>query len=76
MAISESQLEIWAKPQKTKKAQYTHSVIRKAIRNYDFSRDYNFEDYLQGSYASHTNIYADTDIDIVEFLYLLRSEKL
>jgi len=54
MPIPETQLETWAKPQQTQKAQYTHKVIREAIRNYDYSRDYNFEDYLQGSYASHT----------------------
>ncbi len=65
MPIPESQLERWAKPQQTQKAQYTHKVIREAIRNYDYSRKYDFEDYLQGSYASHTNIYADPDVDIV-----------
>ena len=65
MPIPENQLEIWAKYHSTNKAQYTHKVIRKAIRTYNYSRNYDFEDYLQGSYASHTNIYADTDVDIV-----------
>ena len=65
MPIPESQLERWAEPQQTRKAQYTHKVIREAIKNYDYSRKYEFEDYLQGSYANHTNIWADTDVDIV-----------
>ncbi len=65
MPIPESQLETWAKYQSTDKAKYTHEVIRKAIRKYNYSRNYDFKDYLQGSYASDTNIYADTDVDIV-----------
>ena len=65
MPIPESQLERWAEPQQTRKAQYTHKVIREAIKNYDYSRKYEFEDYLQGSYATHTNIWADTDVDII-----------
>jgi len=65
MPIPERQLETWAKYHSTDKAQYTHKLIREAIRNYDYSRNYDFEDYLQGSYKSNTNIWADTDVDIV-----------
>jgi hypothetical protein len=65
MAIPERQLETWANFHSTEKAKYTHEVIRRAIRSYSFSRDYKFDDYLQGSYKNKTNIYADTDVDIV-----------
>ncbi len=65
MAIPESQLKIWAKRQSTQKAIRTHKTVRKALKSYPFSRTYNFRDYLQGSYINRTNIYADTDVDIV-----------
>ena len=65
MSIPESQLETWAKYHQTNKAKYTHERVRNIINNYDYSQYYNFEDYLQGSYRNHTNIHADTDVDIV-----------
>lgn len=65
MAIPESQLEIWARWHQTKKAKNTHERIRNVIRTYKYTRDYDFEDYLQGSYKNNTNIWADTDVDIV-----------
>jgi hypothetical protein len=65
MPIPENQLKIWANFHQTQKAKKTHELIRKVIKDYDYSRSYNFEDYLQGSYANNTNIYADTDVDIV-----------
>jgi len=65
MAIPESQLKTWAKLHQTQKAVNTHIVIRDVIRNFDYSRNYDFDDYLQGSYKNDTNIWADTDVDIV-----------
>jgi hypothetical protein len=65
MAIPESQLKTWAKRHQTQKAVNTHIVIRDVIRNFDYSRNYDFDDYLQGSYSNYTNIWADTDVDIV-----------
>ena len=65
MAIPEFQLSRWARYIQTDKAKNTHTNIRDSIRNYEYSRDYDFEDYLQGSYRNGTNIWADTDVDIV-----------
>ena len=65
MAIPERQLKTWARFIQTDKAKKTHESIRSIIRDYEYSRNYNFEDYLQGSYKNHTNIWADTDVDIV-----------
>jgi len=65
MPIPESQLRIWAKKHTTNKAQWTHEKIREAIGNYNYSREYNFITYLQGSYRNGTNIWADTDVDII-----------
>ena len=65
MPIPENQLETWAKYHQTDKAKYTHEKVRNVINDYYYSKDYDFEDYLQGSYRNHTNIYADTDVDIV-----------
>ncbi len=60
MPIPESQLERWAKYHSTDKAKYTHKVIKEALGN-----STKFTSYLHGSYASDTNIWADTDVDIV-----------
>lgn len=65
MAVPEKQLKTWARFIQTDKAKKTHESIRSVIRDYEYSRNYNFEDYLQGSYKNHTNIWADTDVDIV-----------
>ena len=65
MSIPESQLKIWAKFHQTDKAKFTHEKVRSVISSYDYSQDYDFENYLQGSYRNHTNIHADTDVDVV-----------
>ena len=65
MSIPESQLQKWAVKHQTDKAVNTHQRIRKAIEDYEYSRMYYFETFLQGSYRNDTNIWADTDVDIV-----------
>jgi hypothetical protein len=65
MSILKNQLKTWAKLHQTQKAKNTHEIVRKAIKNFNFSENYDFEDYLQGSYRNNTNIWSDTDVDIV-----------
>lgn len=66
MAISESQLDIWAKQGSVTQSQGTYASVRGVLDRSDApyaSRDYMI--FLQGSYANDTNIYADSDVDVV-----------
>jgi hypothetical protein len=66
MGISESQLETWAAQGKT--GQFTTSY--QSIRNVLLDRDAPYpasscEVFLQGSYGNDTNVYGDSDVDVV-----------
>lgn len=66
MAISESQLDIWAKQGSIIQSANTYAIIKSALENVSapyYSKDYNI--FLQGSYGNDTNIYADSDVDVV-----------
>lgn len=66
MAISERQLDIWAKQGSVTQSANTYAAIRSALD--DVSAPYHSKDYnifLQGSYGNDTNIYADSDVDVV-----------
>lgn len=66
MAISENQLDIWAKQGSITQSANTYKTIRSALD--DVSAPYHSKDYnifLQGSYGNDTNIYADSDVDVV-----------
>lgn len=66
MAIAESQLEIWSTLGKTGQFTDTYNRIRGNLL--DKSAPYplaNTEVFLQGSYKNDTNVYADSDVDIV-----------
>lgn len=77
MAISEGQLEVWAKiPSTTEKdkMKYTHELIREALNKKipveDIKKKFNllkydYEPYLQGSYANQTYIRFNSDVDVV-----------
>ena len=65
MSIPESQLQTWSRYIQTDKAINTHQSIRNVINNHQYSKEYEYEDYLQGSYKNNTNIWSDTDVDIV-----------
>lgn len=66
MSISEQQLVTWSNAGPDATAQQTHATIRLAlevIQRRAGGRP--VEIYLQGSYRNKTNIYGDSDVDIV-----------
>jgi len=77
MAISNEQFNIWAKapdPEEMKRIKQTHEKVREVIDKFlpkeEIKRNYNlwwfdYEIYLQGSYANSTNISFNSDVDIV-----------
>lgn len=66
MAISEAQLETWSAQGKT--GQFTDTYQSISANLLDSSAPYpvsECEAFLQGSYGNDTNVYADSDVDIV-----------
>ncbi|HRI81824.1 MAG TPA: nucleotidyltransferase [Opitutaceae bacterium] len=66
MPILESQLETWAGQGSVTQSAATYATIRRALMEPSAKyRDRNFEVFLQGSYGNDTNIYAESDVDVV-----------
>jgi hypothetical protein len=66
MAIPESTLETWSHQGSKTQSATTYQSIKAALEAQDASyasRD--FEVFLQGSYGNDTNIYAESDVDVV-----------
>jgi hypothetical protein len=66
VGVSESQLETWSAQGKTGQFTDTYQSIRGNLL--DSSAPYpvsNCEVFLQGSYGNDTNVYADSDVDVV-----------
>lgn len=66
MAISEQQLQIWSHKGSETGSSETYQTIKAVLE--DRSAPYaghHFEVFLQGSYGNDTNIYAESDVDIV-----------
>lgn len=66
MAIPESQLETWSHHGSITQSAATYASVRRALEDPDAphaGRD--FDVFLQGSYCNDTNIYAESDVDIV-----------
>lgn len=65
MKISEEQLKFWSSQQSTDLSKKTHEQIEKtlAITLPHFAQKYQM--FLQGSYKNNTNIYAESDLDII-----------
>lgn len=66
MAIAEAQLETWSKQGKTGQFTETYNSIRGNLL--EASAPYpvkNVDVHLQGSYGNTTNVWADSDVDIV-----------
>jgi hypothetical protein len=66
MAIPESQLDTWAHQGSIAQSAATYKTI-KAVLNADGTpyADKDYSVFLQGSYGNDTNIYAESDVDIV-----------
>ncbi|MEY9726275.1 nucleotidyltransferase domain-containing protein [Bradyrhizobium yuanmingense] len=66
MAIPEHQLETWTHQGATAQSRTTYATVKKALE--DSASPYaakNFEVFLQGSYGNDTNVYRDSDVDVV-----------
>src|SRR5262245_11948209 len=66
MAIPESQLDTWSHQGSITQSSNTYQSVRRALLDQDSGyADKAFEVFLQGSYGNDTNIYAESDVDIV-----------
>jgi hypothetical protein len=66
MPISEFQLETWSKQSSTQNFTNTYNTIKSILEENKapFSwRDFNI--FLQGSYRNSTNVYKDSDVDVI-----------
>ena len=66
MAIPESQLDTWSKLGSITQSAQTYEMIRSVLEDPSapyYPRDYSV--FLQGSYGNHTNVYRESDVDIV-----------
>lgn len=66
MAISERQLETWSHQGSVQQSAATYEAIRKVLkdpRSPYANRDFNV--FLQGSYGNDTNVWSESDVDIV-----------
>lgn len=78
MDIPDEQLERWCQlPDPSASAKSYASIKNQLERR--VSKNYKFDTYLQGSYANHTNIRSDSDVDVVvelESSFLIDRENL
>jgi hypothetical protein len=68
MSIPSSQLETWKNPGADDSAMKTHNRVKNVLKSDDSipqDKGKDFDVYLQGSYRNSTNIYADSDVDLV-----------
>lgn len=66
MAVSENQLNTWSAQGSIQQSASTYKTISLTLN--DSSSPYfakSFDTFLQGSYGNDTNIYADSDVDVV-----------
>jgi hypothetical protein len=66
MAIPEAQLKTWSAQGSIQQSSTTYATIKRALEADDTSyTDKKYEVFLQGSYGNDTNVFADSDVDIV-----------
>src|ERR1039458_2057293 len=66
MPIPESQLETWSRQGSVAQSSSTYATIKNSLEA--FGNPYpsqSFEVFLQGSYGNDTNIYGDSDVDLI-----------
>jgi len=68
MAIPEHQLATWSKQGATVTSASTYESIKNCIDNGEWDPKISKKTYLQGSYRNTTNIYGDSDVDIISEL--------
>lgn len=65
VAIPELQLSKWSIHGSQDRSKQTHKTIRTALESYDWPDGMTYDFRLQGSYSNHTNIYGDSDVDVI-----------
>lgn len=65
MTIPSSKLDTWSNQGATESAKTTHERIVNTIENSDIDEEEDIKKYLQGSYKNHTNIHANSDVDVI-----------
>lgn len=66
MTIAESQLDTWSHQGSVSQSAATYQTVRGVLERADAPyRSRSYAIFLQGSYANDTNIYADSDVDVV-----------
>lgn len=68
MPIPEGQLDTWAKVGAQEQSKDTYAVIRNALDRDEapyFEKGKSIERFLQGSYGNDTNVYRESDVDVV-----------
>ena len=66
MAIPETQLDVWSHQGAITGSSTTYATVKKTLEAADTTyAGKSYEVFLQGSYGNDTNIYAESDVDIV-----------
>src|ERR1043166_7380095 len=66
MAIPESQLDTWASQGSVTQSKNTYAIVRNALLDSKaLYAEKSFDVFLQGSYGNDTNIYSESDVDVV-----------
>ncbi len=66
MAIPEAQFETWSKQGAMKQSRDTYATVKDVTEASDaLYANEGYASFLQGSYGNDTNIYADSDVDVV-----------
>lgn len=65
MAIPERQLQTWSNQGAVQSSAATHKSVENCIKRVNWNADVNYVTYLQGSYPNYTNIYGNSDVDLV-----------
>ena len=66
MAIPESQLDTWSHQGSITQSSATYATVKRALETSDSKyANKDFQVFLQGSYGNDTNIYAESDVDVV-----------
>lgn len=66
MTIPLSQLETWSHQGSVTQSKNTYATVKAALEDANASyKSRNFKVFLQGSYGNDTNIYAESDVDVV-----------
>lgn len=74
MAINNNQLDTWSHQGSITMSSQTYSSIKNCIDSINWNNDISYEIYLQGSYKNSTNIFGESDVDIVvEFTSIFSS---